>query len=181
MTLSLSITELKPTYWHFRFQSLQSTVELLFTHGTFLTIDQRRGTRRQRHWERFSDLVTHFTIPDKKERNLNHDIKGEGATWTAFAFLVMFLRSALLLCETVLNEQLQSQPEEKQIVWSLCWRPISLRPNKAWKWRHFQQQCWHKRARGKVAFNHVFGYLKKKLTLTMQRLGKKRTINEHDN
>ena len=118
-------------------------------------------------------------------RNLNPDIKRQGVTWTAFAFLAMFLRSALLLCETVLNEQLQSQPEAKQIVWSLCWRPISLRPNKAWKCRHFQQQCSHKWANlfhikgGRLHLIMSFDIWRK--ILLWQLLEKERTINEHDN
>ena len=33
----------------------------------------------------------------------------------------------------------------RQIYRLPCSRPISLRPNKARKCRHFQQQCWHKR------------------------------------
>ena len=95
----------------------------------------------------------------------------------------MFLRSALLPCETVLNEQ--SQPEAKQIVWSLCWRPISLRPNKAWKWRHFQQQCWHKWANlfhikgGRLHLIVCLGIWRK--ILLWKWLEKEKTINEHDN
>ena len=51
--------------------------------------------QRQRHWKRFSDLVTQLTVPDKL-RDLNPKIEGlwltvrEWVTWTVFAILAIF-------------------------------------------------------------------------------------------
>ena len=44
----------------------------------WVTFGFKRQTKTN-HWERFSDLVTLWTIPDKL-RNLNHDIEGQWLT-----------------------------------------------------------------------------------------------------
>ena len=58
--------------------------------------DKDRKRQRQRHWERFNDIVTivtQLTITDKL-KNSYHDVEGYRltvrVTWTAIAFLAMF-------------------------------------------------------------------------------------------